>query len=238
MEIVELKAAFRPLTGKKGAKECRNKGLIPGIIYGKDDAPTPVAVNPKELDHVLHTQAGGNVIIQLAVKDKAGDPQNVVVKELQVDPIRGTMRHVDFCHISLDEEIRTMVPFRIVGEAPGIKEGGILEHILWELEVEALPLSIPDYIEVDVSTLKIGDSLIISDLQIPEGITVLTDWDGTVVSVAAPRVEEVVGAPVGEELAGAEPEVIGAGAEKAGKEAEAKGSEEKKGADEKRKEKE
>lgn len=242
MEIVELKADFRPLTGKKGTKECRRRGLVPGILYGKNDEPTPVAVNPKELDHVLHTHAGSNVIIRLTVKDKAGDPKNVVVKELQVDGIKGTMRHVDFCHISLDEEIRSMVPFRVVGEAAGVKEGGILEHILWELELESLPLNIPDYIEMDVSELEIGDSLTISDLQIPEGVTVLTDWDSTVVSVAAPRIEEVVEAPVEEEIEGAEPEVIGVEAEKEGKDIEGKkeekGSEEKKPADEKRKAKE
>jgi large subunit ribosomal protein L25 len=126
------------------------------------------------------------------------------------------------------------VPFRVVGEAPGVKKGGILEHTLWELEVECLPLNIPTAIEINVDSLEIGDSLAVSDLKVPDGVKVLTAWDTTVVSIAAPRVEaEVAPAPVAEAEA-AEPEVI----EKPGKEAkgaEAKEAEEK---EEKRKSKE
>ncbi len=234
MEIVELKAQIRQRTGKKGAKECRRAGLLPGILYGLDDQALPVAVNPKELDRALHTQAGANVIIQLNIADRAAQPLNVVVKDLQIDTIRDTMRHVDFCRISLDEAIQTSVPFRVVGEAPGVKKGGILEHTLWELEVECLPLNIPTAIEINVDSLEIGDSLAVSDLKVPDGVKVLTAWDTTVVSIAAPRVEaEVAPAPVAEAEA-AEPEVI----EKPGKEAkgaEAKEAEEK---EEKRKSKE
>ncbi|GAB4340513.1 MAG: 50S ribosomal protein L25 [Candidatus Abyssubacteria bacterium] len=235
MEIVELKAEVRSQTGKKGARECRRMGLLPGVLYGLDDRTIPVAVNPKDLGRVLHTQAGANVIIKLLVADS--DPLNVVVKELQVDSIRDAVRHVDFCRISLDEPIQTSVPFRIVGEAPGVKKGGILEHTLWELEIECLPLNIPDAIEVNVSNLDIGDSLAVSDLTVPEGIQVLSDWDTAVVSIVAPRAEaEVVAAPA-EEAEEAVPEII----EKAGKEAKGaeKGAEEKKGEDkdEKRKSK-
>jgi large subunit ribosomal protein L25 len=91
MEIVELKAQIRQRTGKKGAKECRRAGLLPGILYGLDDQALPVAVNPKELDRVLHTQAGANVIIQLNIADRAAQPLNVVVKDLQIDTIRDTL---------------------------------------------------------------------------------------------------------------------------------------------------
>lgn len=207
MELVELKANSRSETGKKGAKKCRNLGLVPGILYGKNEKPSPVSVDPKELNRVLHTRAGSNAIINLTV-DQAGEAVNVVVKELQVDTIKGNMTHVDFCHISLDEPIQTSVPFRVVGEAPGVKQGGILEHTLWELEIESLPLNIPDAIEVDISQLELGDSLVVGDLKVPEGITILSDWDAPVVSIIAPRVEptpeEVAAAPV----EGAEPEVI------------------------------
>ena len=242
MDIVELKAGIRPQTGKKGAKECRRKGLLPGVLYGKGDEPVAVAGDPKELDHVMHTHSGGNVIIKLTVEDKAGEALNVVVNELQVDALKGTMRHVDFCHISLDEKIRSAVPFKIVGESPGVKQGGVLEHTLWELEVESLPLDIPRHIEVDVSALEIGDSLAVSDLQVPEGVAVLSDWDLAVVSIAAPRVEEVVEVAPEAEIEGAEPEVITAEAEKEAKEAEGqeetKTADEKKTTDEKRKAKE
>lgn len=210
MEFAELKAETRARTGKGGAKECRKKGLLPGILYGREDKPTPVAVNPRELDRVLHTHAGSNVIIKLALED-GGEPVNVVVKELQVDNLKGVMKHVDFCHISLDKKRRSMIPFKIVGESPGVKQGGILEHILWELEIESLPLDIPDKIEVDVSELDIGDSLTVSQLPIPEGVSVVSDWESTVVHVVAPRVEVVEEVEVAEEAEGAEPEVIAEG---------------------------
>ncbi|MBI4832046.1 MAG: 50S ribosomal protein L25, partial [Candidatus Lindowbacteria bacterium] len=99
MKIVELKAHVRPNTGKKGIKECRNKGLLPGILYGEGIITTPVATSPKELDRVLHTHAGANVIINLMVEGLAAEPVTVVVKEVQVDSIKETMKHVDFCRI-------------------------------------------------------------------------------------------------------------------------------------------
>jgi len=222
MEIVELKANVRSQTGKKGAKGCRKNGLLPGVLYGREEQTTPVAVNPKELDRVLNTQAGGNAIIKLTLEGTDVEPVTVVVKDLQVDSIKGVMRHVDFCRISLDREIRAMVPFKVVGESPGVEQGGVLEHTLWELEVECLPLNIPDFIEIDVSNLEIGDSLAVSDLKIPEGIAVLTDESVSVVSIAAPRVEEVVEVAPEAEVEGAEPEVIGAEPETEGKEAETK----------------
>lgn len=215
MEIIELKAEPRSMTGKKGARACRNKGMLPGVFYGRGDEPTPLAVDPAQLNKVLRTQAGSNVIIKLTLDEKA-EPVNVVVKELQVDSIKGTMRHVDFCHISLDRKIRSMVPFKIVGESPGVKEGGILEHILWELEIESLPLDIPGEIEVDISELNIGDQLNVSQMTVPEGVSVLSDWDMTVVHVVAPRIE-VVEVPEEAELEGAEPEVISEGAEEESK---------------------
>jgi large subunit ribosomal protein L25 len=236
MDIVKLKADIRPGTGKKGAKECRKKGLLPGILYGKGDEPTPVAVDPKQLGHALNTDAGSNVIITLTVRKKGGDPVNVVVKELQVDSLKGTMRHVDFCHISLDETIRSVVPFKIVGESPGVKQGGTLDRILWELEVESLPMDIPDQIEIDVSSLEIGDSLAVNTLVIPEGVRVVTNSDAMILHVAAPRVEEVVEEVAEEEVEGAEPEVISAEAAE-GKEKSEK-AEDKREPEGKRKEKE
>jgi len=213
MEMVELKANLRSQTGKKGAKACRNRGLVPGILYGKKQEAAPVAVDPKELNRALRTHAGSNVIIKLMVDGRGDEAATVVVKDLQTDTIKGTTTHVDFCHISLDETIQTSVPFRMVGDAPGVKSGGILEHTLWELEIETLPLNIPDAIEVDVSKLELGDSLMVSDLHIPDGIEVLTDPEIAVVSIVAPRGEPAAEAAA-EPVEGAEPEVISGKAEK------------------------
>ncbi len=227
MEMVELKASSRSQVGKKGAKQCRRSGLVPGILYGRSQQAAPVAVDPKDLSRAMHTHAGSNVIIKLLLDNKAEDAATVVVKDLQVDTLKGTMTHVDFCHISLDEVIRTSVPFKIVGDAPGVKQGGILEHTLWELDIETLPLNIPDAIEINVSQLEMGDSLTVADLMIPEGIEVLTDPEIAVVSIVAPRVEptvEAVAAPV----EGEEPEVITAKAEKETEEEPEKSSEKRK----------
>ncbi len=221
MEIFELKAEARSMTGKKGAKACRDNGQLPGILYGRGAESRTLAVHPKQLDKALQTHAGANVIIKLAFGEES-DAVNVVIKELQVDNIKGVMRHVDFYQISLEEKIRSSVQFKMVGESPGIKAGGILEHIIWELEVECLPMDIPAFIEADISELEIGDSVSVSQLSVPESVTVLTDSDAKVVHVVAPRVEveEVAEEVEGEE--GAEPEVIAEG-EKAEGESDDKG---------------
>jgi large subunit ribosomal protein L25 len=215
MELVELKVNTRSETGKKGAKEYRNRGLVPGVLYGRKLQPSPVAVDPKELNRALHTRAGSNAIINLTLDERAEEKITVVVKELQVHTLKGTTTHVDFCHILLDQVIQAAVPFRMVGEAPGVKQGGILEHTLWELEIESLPLNIPEAIEVDVSGLQVGDSLTVSNLKVPEGIKVLTDSDIAVVSIVAPRAEPTVeAAAAAAPVEGAEPEVITGRAEK------------------------
>jgi large subunit ribosomal protein L25 len=227
MEMVELKASLRSQTGKKGVKAYRKQGLLPGILYGKKHEPAPVAVDPKDLNRVLHTASGSNVIIKLSVDGGSREAATVVVKELQMDTIKGVITHVDFCHISLDETIRTTVPFEMVGEAPGVKQGGILEHSLWELEIESLPLNIPNAIRVDVSGLEMGDALMVSDLVIPEGIKVLSDPETSVVTIVAPKGEPAVEAAVAP-VEGAEPEVIGAKAEKESEEEAPEKAEEKK----------
>jgi large subunit ribosomal protein L25 len=207
MEIVELKAEPRAETGKKGAKACRNAGLLPGVLYGSGEEPRPLSVHPKELDRALHTHAGINAIIKLTLGD-GGNSSNVVVKDLQVDFIKGTMSHVDFCSVSLDKKIKTNVPFKVFGEAAGVKMGGILEHILWEIEVECLPMDIPDSFELDVTELEIGDKITIGSVTLPENVTIATDPKRTIVLVAAPRVEEVEEPEEVEGVEGEEPEVI------------------------------
>ena len=220
MEFAELKVERRSRTGKGGARECRRNGMLPGILYGKkEEESIPIAVNPKDLDKVLHTRTGGNVIIKLSLDDNGGAPVNVIIKELQVDNIKSMMKHVDFCHIVLDRKIRSMIPFRVVGESPGVKLGGILEHLLWSLEIESLPLDIPGEIELDVSDLDIGDSLTVSQLTVPGEASIITDENTKVIHVVAPRVE--VEEEVEEvEIEGEEPEVISGEGEKEPTEAE------------------
>jgi len=211
MEKINLKAEIREKTGKGSSGRLRRTGYIPAILYGGKEAPQSLIVNIKDLKKALSTEAGENVIISLKVGDKT---RTVIVKDLQTDPVRGDLLHVDLYQISLKERLKASVPIEVRGEAPGVKEGGILQHRLREIEVECLPTEIPEFIPVDVSGLSIGDSLHVKDLSLPAGkagvtgdLKILVDGEESVISVVPPTVEEVA-PPTPEEVA-AEPEVIG-----------------------------
>lgn len=215
MEKIDLKAIERIELGKEAVKRLRHTGFIPAVVY-KGKYSTNIKVPSKGFLEVIHTKAGENVIVNLQIegaegtKDKTKDkksPRNAIIKEIQYHPIRGDVLHVDFYEISLTEALTVKVPIAVKGEAEGIKEGGTLEHVLWEIEVECLPTQIPENIPVDATPLKIGDSILVKDLQIPPEVKVLTDPEATVISMAAPREEEAVAEVVpGEEMV--EPEVI------------------------------
>lgn len=204
MEKVSLEAEIREKTGKGSSGRLRRTGYIPAILYGEKEKSQPLIVNIKDLEKALSTEAGENVIISLKVGDKT---RTVIVKDLQTDPVRGDFLHVDLCQISLKERLKAAVPIEVRGEAPGVKEGGILQHRLREIEVECLPTEIPESIPVDVSGLSIGDSLHVKDLRVIGDIKILAGGEESVVSVVPPTIEEV--APPTPEEAAAEPEVIG-----------------------------
>lgn len=216
MEKINLKAKIREEIGKEAVKKLRRQGFIPAVVYkGKDSVNIKVFL--KDFFEVIHTRAGENVIVNLQLEADSKSKgkgqsspkrlsRNAIIKEIQYHPVKGNILHVDFNEISLTELLTVKVPVKVSGEAQGIKEGGILEHILWEVEVECLPTQIPGDIPVDVSDLKIGDSILVKDLKVPEGVKVLTDPKITVVSVAVPHVE--VPEEVKPEEEKLEPEVI------------------------------
>jgi len=204
MEKVSLEAEIREKTGTGSSGRLRRTGYIPAILYGGKEAPQSLIVNIKDLKKALSTEAGENVIISLKVGDKT---RTVIIKDLQTDPVKGDLLHVDLYQISLKEKLKASVPIEVRGEAPGVKEGGILQHRLREIEVECLPTEIPEFIPVDVSGLSIGDSLHVKDLRVTGDLKILADGEESVISVVPPTVEEVA-PPTPEEVA-AEPEVIG-----------------------------
>lgn len=210
MEEVTLEVKSRTDLGRAKARSIRNGGFIPGVVYGEGKKSQAIQIERKTFLRLLKSQKGENVIINLTIAsdDKKSKEIPVLIKELQHNPVTDEIIHIDFNQISLTKEIKVKVPIAAKGEAIGVKQdGGSLDHILWDLEVECLPTQIPQNIEVDVSSLKIGDSIHIKDLTIPKGVKVLQDPDLVVLSVAAPVKEEVaVEAPV--EGAPAEPEVI------------------------------
>jgi large subunit ribosomal protein L25 len=208
MPEIVVTAESRTENGKNANRRLRIKGLIPGVVYGSKKESLAVAVSPKDIGTVLKSASGENTLFDLDLK---GSRRKVILKEFQREPLKGRLLHVDFYEVALDKVIEVKVHIEIVGVPVGVKtQGGILDFVTRELEIECLPTEIPDKIEVDVTALELGKHLRVSDLQIPGKVTVLTDPGVVVVHVVAPRAEEVV-APV-EAVAGAdaagEPEVI------------------------------
>lgn len=208
MEQVELKAEIRKEIGKEAARLLRQQGLIPAVVYGAAAETINIKVGARDFEKALHTSAGENVLVNLKLAGAGRKAERtVIIKEIQYDPVKGDIYHLDFKHISLKEAIKVKVPVATKGESPGVKEGGSIEQILWEVEVECLPTQIPEKIEVELSDLKIGDAVHVKELDFPEGVEVLNPPEDVVVSCVPPKVvvEEVV--PAAEEVA--EPEVIG-----------------------------
>ena len=219
MATVDLKGEIRTAMGKAEAKRLRRALRIPGVVYGGSHGSLPVVVNPQELLSALG--AGENILINLSLAGGEGNQTHtVILKELQLDPVKGRPLHADFMEVSMERKIRVEVPLVLTGESVGVKgKGGILEQPLRQLFVECLPLNIPERITMDVSALDIGDAIHVRDLTVGEGVRILEDAGRVVASVVAPAAEEVA-APVEEKPA--EPEVVGK-KEKAEAEPEAEG---------------
>jgi large subunit ribosomal protein L25 len=200
MAETKLKATLRDGGGKGSARKLRAQGLVPAILYGHGMEPVKVAVDDRELYHVLHTGAGSNVLVDLQV---GKDRHLAMPREIQRDHVRGQFLHIDFLAVRRDEKITVDVPVHIVGESHGVKEGGVVEHHLWDLKVECLPTNVPESIEADITDLGIGDSLSVSGIKVPQGATILTSSEETIVSVVPPPIlkieEEVEEAVEGEE---------------------------------------
>jgi large subunit ribosomal protein L25 len=211
MEKIILKAAAREDIGKGVCGRIRKKGQVPGVIYRGGKEGLNIVVDSRDLWAALHTSAGENAIITLDIGSKeAKDKKTVIVREIQEDPINDSFVHVDFYEISLKDKLRVKVPVTLKGEAEGVKtDGGIMNQVLWELEVECLPTQIPERIEVQVEALHINEAIHIKDVKAPEGVQLMGDGEQVVVVVTPPKAEEVVEAvPVEGAEAVAEPELI------------------------------
>jgi large subunit ribosomal protein L25 len=210
---ITITASSREGTGKGPARRLRSQGMIPAAVYGEGGEASAVAINAKELATILRSGSGQNTIFKIALPQGDGEPANVIIKDYQVDPIKGRLLHADLLRLSMTTLTRVDVSVETLGEPAGVKtDGGILEVQLREIEVECLPGDIPQHLQVDVSHLQIGDHVTVADLVYDrEKVKVLADEHQIVAGVLAPRmVEEVAPAAVveGEAAAGAEPEVI------------------------------
>lgn len=206
MARVNLAASVREKIGKQGSKQVRRDGFIPATVYGHGIKPLSLKVAQKELWAALHTKAGENVVLNLQVEGVSLKESTCLIKEIQNNPITDKISHVDFTIISMTEKIAVKVPLVTihVDEAAGVKEGGVLDIVHHEIEVECLPTAIPEKIEVDVKAMAIGDAIHASELKMPEGVTCKFEADEVIVSLHPPMKEEAAS----EEVSPTEPEVI------------------------------
>jgi large subunit ribosomal protein L25 len=212
MEHHVLEAKIREQKGRSAVRKVRRDGKIPGIVYGRGDESFTVEVDAKELERMLHHGLGEHGMLDLKVKrGQSKEKQTVLLREVQHHPVTGEILHVDFYHIDMDQKIVTSVPVVLVGHSEGVKKGGILEHLLREVELECVAKKMPENLELDVTSLEMGHSYHVRDFQLGEEISIHTDPNRAVVTIVPPKLHEEVEAE--EEAAleeeGAEPEVVG-----------------------------
>ncbi len=206
MERVTLNAEHRTETGKGVARSLRRQGYMPAVIY-RAGSSMPIKLKRQDIVNFLNSTMGEQVMVNLQFSD--GDTRLALLKDYQVDPVKGELLHTDFYEVSLKEKVRVTVSIVLMGEPVGVKrEGGVLQQTLSELEIECLPDMIPSHLEIDVSGLKVGRSLHVSDLTLEEGIRVFDDPEEVIATVVAPAVEPEEAAPEEEAVEAAEPEVI------------------------------
>jgi large subunit ribosomal protein L25 len=202
---ITVNAKLRTQTGSADSRRLRRQGLIPATVYGDHKDPLSVAIDSKQLTLILRSDSGHNTIFKLQPPDQ--EAAIVMIKDWQIDPVKGKLMHADLFRISLTEKQRVSVPIELVGEPEGVRlDGGILDHPIRQLEIECLPGDIPGSIEIDVSGLHIGDHILTKDIKFADTIRVLTPGDQVVAAVLASRTE--VAAEVVAEVETAEPEVI------------------------------
>ena len=223
---ITVAATLRPSRGKNEARRLRVSGLMPAIVYGTGKDPIAVAVNPKEVNKILHSSTGHNTIFDMAVGDAPAEP--VMVVDWQHHPLRGSLLHVDLLRIDLAKSIKVKVPIHIKGEAVGVKiGGGLMELVNREVEIECLPNDIPEYFEVDVTELNLNQGVRAGDLKMAESMKLLAPADSVLVHITSPKAEEVA-AVVAAVPGAVEPEVVKAKGKKEDAAAPAAGGDKKK----------
>ncbi|MFH1768249.1 MAG: 50S ribosomal protein L25 [Candidatus Omnitrophota bacterium] len=206
MEKIKIKSLLREKSGKEAAKIDRRKGFIPAIIYGKDfNLSVNVPFDSKKILNSINFSESTIIEMEIEGYKQSDNSIPVLIKDVQYHPLSDDVIHLDFVKISLTEKIKVPVPVALQGECKGVKDGGILEQMLWHITIEALPTDIPENIKVDVSSLDIADSVHVRDLQLPDNIRVLESPSETVVTVVAKQEEVPEEAPLEEAR---EPEVI------------------------------
>jgi large subunit ribosomal protein L25 len=189
-ERLKLEVKERESRGSADARRLRANGVVPGVLYGGGKRPHPFTVEERELRKALTGEHGLHAILDILFEGQK-TPHHAVLKEYQLDPVRTRLLHIDLHEVRLDQPIQAQVVVALVGESQGVKEGGVLTLVLRDVNVQALPMEVPDGLELDISGMAIGDSLRVSDLRIPDGVTVLDDPEAVVTTVTPPTKVEL-----------------------------------------------
>jgi len=191
LDLIELKTKIRTTTGNGPARRLRVSGQIPAVLYGPKTEPVLLSVNKSDLEQVFKKGGIGQVILNLVIqKNGETTTKPAMIKELQTHPLSRNFIHIDFYEIKMDQKITAKIPVVTTGMAKGVELGGILQIIRRELEVECLPLEVPESIEIDISDLDIGDSIHVGEIRLEGEIEFLEDDNYTVVTVLSPKMEE------------------------------------------------
>lgn len=205
----KIKGEKREVFGKNASRRIRIEGRVPAILYGADTPSIPLIVAKNEIIKILKSESGENTIFKISFNSESRD---AMIKELQTDPSTDEILHVDLIQIAMDKAIEVSVPVVPVGEAVGVKsEGGFIDFITREVEIECLPKDIPEHIEIDISDLHVHQSLKVEDIRPPEGVEILSDMDAVLILIDVPHKEEEIVEEEEEEEVMAEeeePEVI------------------------------
>ena len=213
MEQINFDVQIRKSTGSARSRQIRRTNLIPGIVYGGNSKPTTIQADRKAYDRIYRQHAGESLIYHLNLVDEGKKISDfpAIIKDIQLHPVTDEVIHIDFNRISLDKEIEIKVKVITKGDAVGVKrDGGTLEHLMWELEVICLPTNIPHHLEADVTNLGVHDSIHVKDLVLPQGVRTKHDPESVVITIAGSMREETATAPAEGEAAaaGSEPEVL------------------------------
>ena len=198
-ERVKIEVQEREQRGSAATRRLRRDGLIPGVLYGRGKKPHAFSIGERELRRVLTGPSGLHAILDVVLEGKQ-KPHHAVLKDYQADVITGRLAHIDLQEVRLDQPIQAQVVIELVGEAEGSVEGGVLSQVSREINVEALPLEVPERIEVDVTSMQMGDTLRLSDVAAPDGVTFLDDPEETVIATVTVPTQIVEPEPEEEEL--------------------------------------
>lgn len=204
-----LKANKREVSGSSASRRLRREGVVPGVIYGSTQDNYSIQVDARDFSDLLKGTSSANFLVDLQIAEAKEKSKLAMVQAVQQDPLSGALVHIDFHAVKEDELVHANVPIQLLGECAGVKEGGVLDHQLHDIDIQCRPADLPDHLELDVSGLGLGQAAHISDLKLPEGVETHLDGDVVVALVSEPRVagddeEAAEGAPtepakVGEE---------------------------------------